>query len=327
MRHRWKMALAGLLAGIGYGLLARLMFGFDYNAGARNVFEVMAVSFLFLVPFALGFVTVFVGERRGGRWPWWQWLVFPWVAALTALVAALLLAWEGLICIFLWIPLVLVCSSIGGLCAGLAGMFIRSRRARGAVLAGCMVLPFVAAPIESRLGSSFELRTVENRIEIAASPATVWKEIERVPAIGEREHEHGFALSHLIGFPRPVEAKLIGEGVGAVRHATFERGVLFVETITKWEPEKTLTFSIRADMDDIPPTTLDQHVTVGGPYFDVLEGEYRIEPLGADRVVLHLSSQHRLSTRFNGYAGFWTDFIMRDTQRYILEIIRERCET
>jgi hypothetical protein len=36
--------------------------------------------------------------------------------------------------------------------------------------------------------------------------------------------------------------------------------------------------------------------------------------------------QRRLSTRFNGYAGFWTDFIMRDTQQYILEIIRDRCE-
>jgi hypothetical protein len=119
---------------------------------------------------------------------------------------------------------------------------------------------------------------------------------------------------------------LIGTGVGAVRHATFERGVLFVETITKWEPEKDLAFTIKADTAHIPPTTLDQHVTIGGPYFDVLEGEYRIEPSGPGKVILHLSSQHRLSTRFNSYAGFWTDFIMRDTQEYILEIIKRRCE-
>lgn len=324
MRHQGKMTLAGLAAGVAYGLLARLAFGFDWKVGGRDVLDVMAVSFLFLVPLALGFVTVFVGERQGGRWSWWKWLIFPWLAALTALAGALALAWEGLICIFLWLPLVLVCSSVGGLCAGLAGMFIRSRRARGAVLAGCLVLPFVAAPIESRLDSPLDLRTVETRIEIAAGPEKVWREIERVPAIREREHR--LALSHLIGFPRPVEAKLIGEGTGAVRHATFEHGVLFVETITRWEPGKALAFSIKADMDDIPPTTLDQHVTVGGPYFDVLEGEYRIEPLGQDRVMLHLSSRHRLSTRFNGYAGLWTDFIMRDTQQYILEIIRDRCE-
>jgi len=65
---------------------------------------------------------------------------------------------------------------------------------------------------------------------------------------------------------------------------------------------------------------------VGGPYFDVLEGTYRIERLNDRQVLLHLSSKHRLSTRFNFYAGLWTDFIMRDIQRNILRIIKRRCE-
>ena len=59
------------------------------------------------------------------------------------------------------------------------------------------------------------------------------------------------------------------------------------------------------------------------------EGEYRIEPLapeGSGRVRLRLESRHRLSTRFNPYAGLWTDFILGDTQRYILEALKERCE-
>jgi len=109
-----------------------------------------------------------------------------------------------------------------------------------------------------------------------------------------------------------------------VRHATFERGVLFVETITVWEPERALAFAIRAD--PVPPETLDQHVTVGGPYFDVLEGRYRIEPIAPGRVRLHLASRHRLSTHFNFYSGLWTDAIMRQTQVYILDVIRRRAE-
>jgi hypothetical protein len=32
------------------------------------------------------------------------------------------------------------------------------------------------------------------------------------------------------------------------------------------------------------------------------------------QVLLHLSSKHRLSTRFNAYGGLWTDFIMSDLQ-------------
>ncbi len=152
----------------------------------------------------------------------------------------------------------------------------------------------------------------------------MWSNIERVRAF--REEEHHFAFSHLIGFPRPVEATLSHEGVGGVRHATFEGGVLFIETITHWEVNKRLTFSIHADSTTIPPTTLDEHVTVGGPFFDVLEGEYELHPLPDGSVRLELRSRHRVSTHFNAYATLWTDWIMSDVQSYILEIVRRRCE-
>jgi hypothetical protein len=133
-------------------------------------------------------------------------------------------------------------------------------------------------------------------------------------------------LSHAIGFPLPVEATLSREGVGGVRHASFEGGVVFTETVTAWEPGRRLAFDIDADPTSIPMRTLDQHVTVGGPYFDVLEGEYRIEPLAPGRVRLHLASRHRVSTHVNAYARWWTDFILGDVQRTILAAIRARAE-
>src|SRR6185436_9226852 len=101
--------------------------------------------------------------------------------------------------------------------------------------------------------------------------------------------EHGTSWVNRIGFPRPIEARLYGEGVGAVRHATFERGVLFIETITAWDEGSRLAFTIRADTTNIPPTTLDQHVTIGGRYFDVLDGEYRLEELPAGGTRIHLT--------------------------------------
>ena len=58
-----------------------------------------------------------------------------------------------------------------------------------------------------------------------------------------------------------------------------------------------------------------------------LSGAYSIEPRPDGGVVLHLSSEHRLSTTFNRYAGLWTDFIMSDTQQYILRIIKHRAES
>ena len=111
-----------------------------------------------------------------------------------------------------------------------------------------------------------------------------------------------------------------------MRTATFEHGLTFFETVTRWEPAHALAFSIRADTANIPPTTLDEHVTVGGPYFDVLDGEYRIESLGGGNVMLHLTSHQRLSTDVNGYASLWTVAIMQNLQTSILQVIQHRSQ-
>ena len=111
-----------------------------------------------------------------------------------------------------------------------------------------------------------------------------------------------------------------------MRHATFARGVLFIENVDVWEPGHRLAFSIHAQTEQIPRTTLDEHVRIGGPYFDVLRGEYVLEPLPNGVTRLHLYSQQRLSTDFNWYAQLWTGAIMRDLQNGILYVIKNRCE-
>jgi hypothetical protein len=102
--------------------------------------------------------------------------------------------------------------------------------------------------------------------------------------------------------------------------------VVFHETVTAWEPERLLSFTIKADPETIPPTALDRHVTVGGEYFDVLDGTYRVEPAGPGEVILHLKSTHRLSTTFNAYASLWTDLVMSQIQSNILDVIKRRSE-
>lgn len=317
---QYPFYLEAIGLGVLHGLAARLGFGDDRF---KDLLGVMTFSFIFLVPLTLGVLTVYVGERKA-PWGWMARILTPLIPASIALVAAMMLAWEGLICIILWLPMYLLMASLGGVVAGIVLTVIRSRRNQHLTFVSLMVLPFLSAPIERQLGLPEELRVVANHIDIQASPEIVWKHIIRVPKFQPEEHHQ--ALSHLIGFPKPLEATLSHEGIGGVRHATFEGNVLFVETITAWEDKERLTFGIKADTEGIPPTTLDQHVTVGGPYFDVLEGEYRLEQRGPNTVRLHLQSVHRVSTQFNAYASLWTDFIMRDVQSYILSILKVRCE-
>lgn len=289
---------------------------------ADVLFGVMSRSFLFGVPFVLGFIQVYVSEKYFRR-RWWERVIMPWVPALMCLVASLFLAWEGIICVVLFAPLMMLMASLGGVAAGVTRDIVRPD-STNFVFTLCLMLPIAISPLERLPAPSPQLRVVATQIEIAATPDTIWGQIKRVPPIGPAELADTW--TRRIGFPRPVEATLSHEGIGGVRRATFEGGVLFFETIIHWEPQRHLAFSIRADTASIPAATLDEHVRIGGPYFDVLQGEYEIEPAGNNTSILHLSSGHRLSTRFNTYAGLWSDAIMRDIQHNILLVIKHRSE-
>ncbi len=317
-KARW-LTWTSVVLGAGYGLFARFIMGGLMHG---RVFDVMSSSFVVGVPFALGFVTVWlIGAKRRLRLR--DWFIPPIWSGLLFMCGALLLLWEGLICVVVLAPLAAGLAIVGGVMAGIARLLWPGG---GKIYCAAIVgaLPFVAGPIEQLHEAATEVHTIETAIEIRADRGAVWRQIRSVPRIDPAELR--FSFSHLLGFPRPVEARLEGIGVGAVRYATFDGGVLFVERVTEWDEDHALAFSIRADTVHIPATTFDEHVTIGGPYFDVLDGRYAIEELGDGRVRLHLTSRQRLSTRFNFYAHFWTRWLMADLQNVILRVIRERCE-
>jgi hypothetical protein len=323
-----KLVLSGIAAGAIYGLALRALafVGTDSHPVlgglANHAAEVMSIAFLTLLPFSMGFITIAFQARRI-RVGILKQIFEPWIAVLAAIAACALALWEGAICIVMLMPIALVCSSLGGLAAG----FVVSRHhPRTAMLSIVLVgvLPIAIAPVEKNLVAQADIRSVESSIEIHSDTTTIWNNIERVPAIAPQELPPSW--NRTIGFPRPIEATLDHEGIGGVRHATFAGGVLFIETIDVWDPLRRLGFSIHADSKSIPPTTLDEHVTIGGPYFDVLHGEYILEPVSPDVVRLRLVSRHRVSTDFNWYARLWTDAVMRSVQESILYVIKNRCE-
>lgn len=85
-----------------------------------------------------------------------------------------------------------------------------------------------------------------------------------------------------------------------------------------------MSFTIKADPYNIPSTTMDEHVVIGGKYFDVLDGTYELQPLSDGNFRLHLYSHFELNTTFNFYASWWASWIMKDIQNNILQVIRQR---
>ncbi|THF86472.1 hypothetical protein E7T09_10110 [Deinococcus sp. KSM4-11] len=322
-------AVGGAVAGAAYGLTV-----YVWLHRLNGDVGVMVASYLFLVPFALGMLSAWLAlegtpvrpaatppDAFGDRSPR---AVSPvarvlGVSALTVsvfLVVALVTGFEGVLCAVIAAPVMYPMALLG---AGLMWV-LRRWRGRSVALLVSATLPAVLGPLEQTRPVADVYRTVTNDVLIAAPPAAVWAQIRSVPRIGDSEIRAGFF--HWVGLPRPREAVLVGQGVGAARTATFDGGLSFLETVTDWRVNRVLSFRIQAQQSG----TLDPHIRVGGRFFDVLSGTYTLEAVRPGFTLLHLSSTQRVSTPFNGYTAFFTRVIMHDLQRTILEVIRDRAE-
>src|SRR5579872_1085917 len=82
----------------------------------------------------------------------------------------------------------------------------------------------------------------------------------------------------------------------------------------------------RFTRDSFPPNALDDHVRIGGRYFDVINTEYTIDeiPSGSNlRVVMH----YRVSTNFNWYVGPIAAFLVTNFERTALAFYARRAES
>ncbi|MFT7668456.1 MAG: hypothetical protein ACI8X5_001149 [Planctomycetota bacterium] len=311
-----RAAIFGLMSALVYGLSARWLT--ESNSLGIGIFGVMSLAFLICVPIVMGVLSVLpLAKPTVG-----QAIVVPMIGVLLTFCMTVVFNWEGAICVIMAIGPSLILSAI----AGLLTRYFSSRSEPNKATKGLyavVLLPLLIGPLESLYEAPLDLRNVRSEIMIAATAEEVWEQIVEVPTIEEDEQRP--ALFTSMGFPRPLSAMVDRRALGGLRQARFEGGVLFLERITRFEPNRALEFTIDVQEELIPETTLDPHVTIGGPFFDVLIGAYEIEACEGG-VLLHLRSELRVSTRFNFYASFWADLIMASIQDNILGVIKRRAE-
>jgi len=315
-------ALKNTLIAIGiptlYAVVLRLFFGIETWG---DLFSVMSVTFLFLSPFIVGALTVILsGKERASS------IVYrifaPWIPIALFFIITLALSIEGWACWLMILPVFLIAASIGGLIGG----YLKTRKVNNRLsISALVLLPFFISPIESLIGSIPGTYEAYTCIDINAPAWKIWDNVTRVKEISEQD-DNGF-LNNLLGFPRPVKAELNFEGVGAYREAIFTKGLVFHETVTEYKDNEKMVFTIKAYPHEIPSTTMDEHVVIGGDYFDVLNGTYELEKIGEQQYRLHLYSRFKMNTTFNFYAGLWGKWIMKDIQNNILQVEKRRAET
>ncbi len=317
MPRKYRKLLIAIGIPTAYAIVLRLLFGVkDWN----EIFSVMSVTFLFLLPTILGALTVYLSDEKMVKKTWYSLLV-PWIPIFLFLIITLFLEIEGWACWLMILPVFLIAASIGGIIGQQLKLRKRTNRLHVSIL---IFIPFLISPLEQAIDKIPGTYKAYTYIDIEADATTIWENVTRVKTI-EEDDDTGY-LTEFLGFPRPLKAELNYNGVGAYREAMFTNGLIFRETVTEYEEQKKMVFSIKANTYEIPSTTLDEHILIGGKYFDVLHGTYELEKLKEGTYRLHLYSYFKMNTTFNFYAGWWGKLIMKDIQNNILKIEKKRAE-
>jgi hypothetical protein len=159
-------------------------------------------------------------------------------------------------------------------------------------------------------------------VDIDAPPDRVWKNVVAFSRIPPPED-----LIFRAGVAYPLEARIDGQGVGAIRHCIFSTGE-FTEPIVAWDAPRLLKFDVTSNppaMDEWspynihPPHVRDFLVSHGG--------QFCLIPLPDGRTRLEATTWYEHNMWPAGYWRFWSDYLIHRIHRRVLEHVKEVTET
>jgi hypothetical protein len=319
MIERWRMPTlptVGMAVALAYGITGELFF----KQASDILLSTLSISFLFLVPVGIGALTVALSSESW-RSSWVYAIFAPWVSCALLGVAVMVLAMEAWICVAMGLPIFFVMSSVGG--ALMRWWFVRRQSQGNSGFLGVLLLtPLLFSPVEAQWQPPTTIREVKTSVLVAAPAEVAWSHFVTVPKI--QEDEERFAWFRAAGLPYPVEATLVNPGKAGVRYASYDNGMKVIEPVQVWELYDRYRFGVLLDRENSQRTPLWSDVA--GEHLQVQWVEYRIEPISGHLVRLHLTSRYALATPVNPYASAWVDFLLRDFQHYILDIVTGRAQ-
>lgn len=271
-------------------------------------------------PFALGFMAAMIHglPRRRSMKECCS-------VALTALglagVAALALAFEGLICVAMAAPIALVLAVLGAM----VGYVVQSRpwasETAPTLMMGLLVVMPSLMTAESFGGRKPAVREVRTEVLVNAPAERVWGYVVAFPPLAEPSD-----FLFRTGVAYPIRAEIHGRGVGAVRHCVFSTGA-FVEPIEAWDEPRLLAFRVT---DRPPPMNELSPFDVHPPHLDDFlvsrRGQFRLERLADGRTRLEGTTWYTNRMWPAAYWGLWSDAIIHRIHGRVLDHVRDLAE-
>lgn len=307
-----------VLAGSGYALAGYATFSRFLSHDRYS--GVMTTAFLVGVPFSTcALISYYLSLKRQAS------LKKVALTCLGSLFLAIFLCFaifrEGGICILLFLGIA-VLPGVLGVVLGTA-MATVWRNAHRTLMSVVAILPLAFGGVEQQVPPQDVFHETDRSVFIKAPPEVVWRNILHPTNIRPGELAEGYAYK--IGVPYPVEATVVEPKVGGIRKSTWQRGVHFDEEITALKKDRYIEWIYHFTDASFPPGSLDDHVKVGGTYFDLTDTSYTLRPADGG-TYLDLSVRYRVTTTFNWYAVPVARFFIGDTASTLLHFYKERSE-
>lgn len=269
-----------------------------------------------LIPFFMGFVsTVVYGFKRSISKSEANNIAFLTLAFFS--VGLLVFAIEGLICIIMASPLLLLLVYLGSL-AGYTLIKKAPKSAPPAALLLFLLIPITAFAEKDNEPSEHKVVTL---VEIDADIATVWRNVVEFPEL-EKPDEFIFKT----GIAYPINATIEGKGKGAIRYCNFTTGS-FVEPITNWDEPNLLQFDVEQQPEPMREISFwDVDAPHLHDYFVSKRGQFKLTALPNGKTLLEGTTwyTHRIQPEF--YWQLWSEYIVHKIHNRVLEHIKVTSE-
>lgn len=166
-----------------------------------------------------------------------------------------------------------------------------------------------------------DLTRVTTSIIIDATPEKVWENVIEFPQLSEPDE-----LPFKAGIAYPINAKINGNGVGAIRYCNFTTGS-FVEPITTWNQPELLAFSVKeqpAPMKELSFWDIDApHLH---DYFVSKKGQFKLIALPNGKTKLEGTTWYSHDIKPAFYWSFWSEYIVHTIHMRVLKHIKTNAE-
>jgi uncharacterized membrane protein (DUF441 family) len=298
-------------------ILLGLLFAAIPTSLSIGMFEEYGLNLFILTPFIIGIVPpLILGYKNATTFK--QSLKSSFITLSIAMIALIIFAIEGLICIIMAMPLLSAITLLGSF----IGHKIQNRKSiKSQNIAGILIfLSLISMSFDYKYKPT-DLFPVKTSIMINASAQAVWNQVVAFDTIAPPE---SFFFKTGISYPTDAQIHL---GEDTIRYCNFTTGS-FVEPITLWNEPHLLTFDVieqpipMKEMNpfwDIHPPHLDG-------YFRSRKGQFKLTVISENQTLLEGTTWYTLDILPQSYWNVWSDYIIHRIHGRVLKHIKKSAE-